>query len=312
MSRSLSLVATLCLLASPLGGQSTTAIKAARLIDGTGAAPSETESWSSPATASSPWAAQDAVAIPAGARTIDLGDATLLPGFIDAHTHIIGRPLGDPKSDDDDRARLPALRRDPSACRTRERRCSPASRRFATSARAAFDDMALRESDQRRARAIGPRMQNAGHGIGITGGHCDENGFRPGLVDRDSASGIADGPDEIARGGALSGQVRRGRHQDLRDRRRAVRGRRGRRAAVHARRDEGDGGRGHEARTQGRRPRARHRGHQDRGARGRRVDRARLVPRRGRRDADGAARHVSRADDQRRRGRGAVGEERTC
>ena len=27
-------------------------------------------------------------AVPAGATTIDLGDATLLPGFIDAHTHL--------------------------------------------------------------------------------------------------------------------------------------------------------------------------------------------------------------------------------
>ncbi|HEX3880132.1 MAG TPA: amidohydrolase family protein, partial [Bryobacteraceae bacterium] len=27
-------------------------------------------------------------AIPAGAQTIDLGDATLLPGFMDAHTHL--------------------------------------------------------------------------------------------------------------------------------------------------------------------------------------------------------------------------------
>src|SRR6476646_7828840 len=27
-------------------------------------------------------------AIPAGAQVVDLGDATLLPGFIDAHTHL--------------------------------------------------------------------------------------------------------------------------------------------------------------------------------------------------------------------------------
>src|SRR5690349_7194239 len=36
---------------------------------------------------------------PAGADVIDLGDVTLLPGFIDAHTHMIGRTLGDPMGD---------------------------------------------------------------------------------------------------------------------------------------------------------------------------------------------------------------------
>ncbi|GAC1652455.1 MAG: hypothetical protein NVS4B3_14670 [Gemmatimonadaceae bacterium] len=40
--------------------------------------------------------AQDGVvAIPKGAGRIDLGNATLLPGFIDAHTHVAGCTLGD-------------------------------------------------------------------------------------------------------------------------------------------------------------------------------------------------------------------------
>jgi imidazolonepropionase-like amidohydrolase len=40
-------------------------------------------------------------------------------------------------------------------------------------------------------------METAGHALGITGGHCDENGFRPGLLDPSIADGIANGPEQI-------------------------------------------------------------------------------------------------------------------
>jgi imidazolonepropionase-like amidohydrolase len=40
-------------------------------------------------------------------------------------------------------------------------------------------------------------MESAGHAIGITGGHCDENGFRPGLVNLGPIDGVADGPEQI-------------------------------------------------------------------------------------------------------------------
>src|SRR5436309_4312212 len=35
-------------------------------------------------------AAGTSAAIPVGAEVVELGDATLLPGFIDAHTHLTG------------------------------------------------------------------------------------------------------------------------------------------------------------------------------------------------------------------------------
>jgi imidazolonepropionase-like amidohydrolase len=40
-------------------------------------------------------------------------------------------------------------------------------------------------------------MVTAGPALGITGGHCDNNGFRPGLLGGSIADGIANGPDEI-------------------------------------------------------------------------------------------------------------------
>jgi len=70
---------------SAFGAENLIAIKAARLIDGRGGAVV------SPAVivVRGNRIESIVVAIPAGAQTIDLGDMTLLPGLIDAHTHIL-------------------------------------------------------------------------------------------------------------------------------------------------------------------------------------------------------------------------------
>ncbi|HKN83575.1 MAG TPA: amidohydrolase family protein [Pyrinomonadaceae bacterium] len=59
-----------------------------------------------------------------------------------------------------------------------------------------FDDMALRQAID-EGWTPGPRMMSAAHAIGIRGGHCDENGFRPGLLDPGIEDGVADGPEQI-------------------------------------------------------------------------------------------------------------------
>ncbi len=164
--------------AQELKGSGTVALRAARLIDGTGA----------PAITNGVVVVTDdkivavgkqgSVTIPAGAKLVDLGDVTLLPGFIDAHTHIIGRELADPQAND-------AAVRDYQATgaiigvANAQKTLLAGFTTIRNVGAPDFDDMALRKAVN-EGNVIGPRMQNAGHAIGITGGHCDENGFRPG------------------------------------------------------------------------------------------------------------------------------------
>src|SRR6185295_6175364 len=77
-------------------GKGVVALKAARLIDGSGAAPITNAVIIVTDNKITAVGSASSVRIPAGAKVIDLGDVTLLPGFIDAHTHLIGRVLGDP------------------------------------------------------------------------------------------------------------------------------------------------------------------------------------------------------------------------
>src|SRR3954463_16201265 len=80
-------------------GSGTVVLHAARVIDGTGSAPIANGVVVVTDDKIVGGGKSGSVTTPAGARTIELGDATLLPGFIDVHTHIIGRELKDPQAD---------------------------------------------------------------------------------------------------------------------------------------------------------------------------------------------------------------------
>src|SRR5688572_408781 len=179
----------------PLVAQKTTVLRAARMIDGTGTATVRNAAvviTGDRIVAAGPAAS---VATPAGSTVIDLGDVTLLPGFIDAHTHIIGRTYGDPMVD------LAVVKdHDSYGAILGVANAEKALRAGFTTIRVVgaskFDDMALRQAID-DGRVPGPRMQNAGHSLGISGGHCDQNAFKPGLIELGPRQGIANGPEEV-------------------------------------------------------------------------------------------------------------------
>jgi imidazolonepropionase-like amidohydrolase len=172
------------------------AIKAARLFDG------KSESTISDAVVlvegGRITAAGSGLAVPAGARLVDLGDATLLPGFIDAHVHIT-----DESSDDWNADTVAGLRR---TIPEQTLRAAEFARRTLmagfTSVRdvgsSDYIDVGLRNAIA-TGLTIGPRMLVSVHALGARGGHCDNNGFpyerfgsEPGI-----ANGIASGPDQF-------------------------------------------------------------------------------------------------------------------
>ncbi len=131
----------------------------------------------------------------AGADTIDLGDVTLLPGLIDSHTHLSYEIRGDWTS--------AAVRRTAADWALRG---AGNARRTLLAGFTTVRDLGAREfSDAALSRAIdagiipGPRVVPAGYAIGITGGHCDETGWAPGVLELSPKEGVADGVDEVAK-----------------------------------------------------------------------------------------------------------------
>ena len=176
-------------------GSGTVAIHAARVIDGTGAAPIVNGVVVITDDKIVAVGTEAGVKVPAGARRVDLGDATIMPGFIDAHVHLIGRELGDPGEAEQatrDASGLSAIIGVSNARKTLMAGFTTVRNVGAPN----FDDVSLRHAIE-MGYVPGPRMRTAAHSIGITGGHCDENGYKPGLFDGDFKTGIADGPEQV-------------------------------------------------------------------------------------------------------------------
>jgi imidazolonepropionase-like amidohydrolase len=180
----------------PPEGTGVVALRASRLIDGTGAAPIRNAIIIVTNNKISAVGEAASVRIPSGAKVIDLGDVTLLPGFIDAHTHLIGRVLGDPEGDVAAVKDYEAFSAILGVNHARNTLMAGFTTVRNVGASGPFNDIALRKAIN-EGWIPGPRMVTAGHSLGITGGHCDNNGFRPGLLERSIEEGIANGPDEI-------------------------------------------------------------------------------------------------------------------
>lgn len=135
-------------------------------------------------------------ALPANAQVIDLGNATLLPGFVDAHVH-----LGSELQKDFFRGFHANMFRFPVeqshyaglyAKRTLDAGFTTVRNLGASD----FVDIGLRNAINAGVTP-GPRMITAAHSVGSTAGHCDNSPFPPDLIEPSGPiDGVCNGADE--------------------------------------------------------------------------------------------------------------------
>jgi len=138
-------------------------------------------------------------ALPLDSEIIDLGDATLLPGFIDAHTHLSDEGTDDWKQDTLNKFKKTVAERALEATVNARKTLLAGFTTVRDVGSSDYIDVGLRNAI-RDAKIIGPRMLVALYAIGATGGHCDDTaGFRAGLFGTEAGPeiGVANGADAV-------------------------------------------------------------------------------------------------------------------
>lgn len=130
------------------------------------------------------------LAVPAGARTVDLSRRTVLPGLIDVHVHL----TADARVQGPQALMLSLPRKTITGVANARRTLEAGFTTIRNVGAEGFADVALRDAIDEGA-VPGPRMKVSGPPLGAVGGHADDNELP--FEDHRQAEGVATGPWEL-------------------------------------------------------------------------------------------------------------------